>query len=120
MTWHKAEKSPEQCFEHLLSYAFFLYYQSCLKSESVSTEVTRLKVNLVLDREPNNYSNFTSFPILSHFAEIFQFFHAFVILISYSTESKNTICIKSIYFYLRRKIYSANKQFIYICIKNVL
>ena len=54
---------------------------------------TRLEVNSVLDREPKNYySNLSSF---SNFAELVQFFYVFV----------NTICTKSVYFYLRKKIY---------------
>ena len=52
---------------------------------------TRLKVNSVLDREPNNYSKFSSFPNLSNVAEIVQFFYVFVILISYLNEWKNKI-----------------------------
>ena len=60
-------------------------------------QITRLKVNTVLDREPKNYSN----------AKLLQFFHVFVNLIQFLTESKITICMKSIYFYLHRKIYCA-------------
>ena len=78
------------------------------------------KVNSVLDREPKNYSNLSSFPNFSNVAEIVQFFHVFVNLISYSAElkdkigmhkinlflsmSKNISCAKSIHFLLRRKI----------------
>ena len=72
-------------------------------SHNISLLKTRLKVNSVLDREPKNYSNISSFPILSNFAEIVQFFHVFIILITYLTESKNAICIKPIYLYLRQK-----------------
>ena len=49
---------------------------------------TRLKENSVLDREPKNYSNF---------AKLLQFFRVFVNLIQFLTESKTTICMKSIY-----------------------
>ena len=51
------------------------------------------------------YSNLSSFSNLSNFAELVQFFHVFVNLVKFLTESKNTICIKSIYFYVRRKIH---------------
>ena len=53
-----------------------------------------------IDREPRNYSNF---------AKLLQFFH----VIQFLTEYKITIGIKSIYFYLRRKIYYAQNQFIF-------
>ena len=56
---------------------------------------------------------------LSNFAELVQFFHVFVNLIQFLTESKNAICIKSIYFYLRRKIYFAQTQFIFNCVKKL-
>ena len=55
---------------------------------------TRLKVNSVLDREPKNYSIFSSSLKLSNFAKFFQLFHVIVNLIQLLTESKNAICIK--------------------------
>ena len=62
-----------------------------------------------IDREPKNNSNF---------AKLLQFFHVFVNLIQFLTESKITTCMKSIYFYLCRKIYYAQNQFyFYLCRK---
>ena len=71
------------------------------------TVFQKFRVHSVLDREPRKYSNF---------AKLLQFFH----VIQFLTESKITICMKSIFFYLRRKIYYAQDQFIFIYVEKYI
>ena len=49
----------------------------------------------------------------SNYAVLPQFFHVFVNLIQFLNESKITICMESIYSYLRRKIYYVQDQSIF-------
>ena len=92
---------------------FYFEPTDYLRVKKIMQRLAFLKVNSVLDHEPKNYSNLSSFSIHSNFAVLLEFFHVFVNLIQFLNESKITICMESIYSYLRRKIYHVQDQSIF-------